>query len=256
MTPIDTAFAAMEDAPEDEAKRLAFFGQLAGTELFFLLGEEPQGEDISPELFDVEGQTFALIFDREERLAEFVGREAPYLSLSGKVLAEMLAGKGIGLALNPEVAPSEMLLPPEAVDWLADILGVGPQETSAQIEELTAPDVVPDALLEALDMRLAAAEGRARFVWLCGARYQGGTKGHLLAFVDPAPGAEGALAGLVNEALTFSGIPAGVIDVVFFKSTDEIAARLAKVGLRIDLPQAEVGAAPKPPGSDGPPRLR
>ena len=71
------------------------------------------------------------------------------------------------------------------------------------------------------------------------------------------PGAERALAGAVREALVFSGVEAGAIDVTFVEASDPLAAALARHGLRFDLPQPE---APErvPPGSDpdAPPKLR
>ena len=54
-----------------------------------------------------------------------------------------------------------------------------------------------------------------------------------------AEAAEQALANAASEALTFSGIEAGAMDVGFFASDDPVVAKLAKVGLRFDLPQGE-----------------
>ncbi len=118
MTDLDLAHAAMDAAPDDDIARLRFYERLADTELFLLLGAEAQGDQITPELFEIEDQRFALVFDREERLSEFTGRSAPYAACRAAALAQMLAGQGIGLALNLEVAPSAMLIPAEAVDWL------------------------------------------------------------------------------------------------------------------------------------------
>ena len=95
--------------------------------------------------------------------------------------------------------------------------------------------------------------------YLAAVEWDSGARGHLLAFVDAAPGAEGALARAVHEALTFSGLEAGTIDVAFFRSADPVAARLARVGLRFDLPAFEPRqSAPSAPGTDPdkPPRLR
>jgi hypothetical protein len=80
----------------------------------------------------------------------------------------------------------------------------------------------------------------------------------MLAFVDPAPGAEGALAQLVGDALSFSGLEAASLDVAFFRATDPICARLARVGLRFDLPEVVAPPERAAPGSDPdkPPRLR
>lgn len=260
MTPLDQAHAAMEAAPEDGAARLRFYDRLAGSEMFLLLDAEPEGARIRPALFPVEGQSFALVFDREERLTEFVGGAAPYAALSGRRLAEMLAGQGIGLGVNLEVAPSSILIEAASVDWLAATLADGPEEVEERLEEITAPTGIPESLLTALDARLAAAEGLARMAYLVGATRAGGCRGHLMAFVDAVPASEPALARAVGAALTFSGIEAGSLDVGFFRASDPVAARLARVGLRFDLPQApEAERVPgSAPGMDpaAPPRLR
>lgn len=260
MTPLDDAHAAMEAAPEDGAARLRFYDRLAGSELILLLEEEPQGERIRPAIFPAEEGQVVLVFDREERLTEFVGGAAPYAALSGRRLAEILAGQGIGLGVNLGVAPSSILIGPDAVDWLAATLAEAPEEVVARPEEITAPKGVPEALLLALDARLATAEGLARMAYLVGAVHAGGRRSHLMAFIDPVPGAEPALARAVGAALTFSGIEAGSLDVGFFRVSDPVAARLAKAGLRFDLPEAP--KVERVPGSapgmdpDAPPRLR
>ena len=71
LTPLDLAHAAMEAAPEDDAARLRFFERLADSELFILLDKEPEGERISPQVFDTGEGQFVLVFDRQERLAQF-----------------------------------------------------------------------------------------------------------------------------------------------------------------------------------------
>lgn len=258
MTDLDEAHAAMEASPEDDAARLRFYERLADTELFMLLGAEAEGDQITPELFEIEDQRFSLVFDREERLSQFVGRVAPYASIPGRGLAEMLGGQSIGLALNLEVAPSAMLIPAEAVDWLVATLSHGPDETEARLTEVSAPGGLPEAVITGLDRKLAIAAGLARFAYLAAATYEDGAKGHVLAFVDAVEGAEKALASAANEALTFSGIEAGVMDVLFVRASDPLSAHLAKVGLRFDLPELEKPQAPAAPGMDPakPPKLR
>ncbi|AVO39818.1 SseB family protein [Pukyongiella litopenaei] len=257
-TPLDAAHAAMVADEADDTARLRFYDRLADAELFLLLTGEPDGDDITPELFDTGEGRFALGFDRAERLAEFTGRPAPYAALSGRVLAGLLAGQGIGLALNPEVAPSSMLLPAAALGWLRDTLDQGPGTVEAWIAAFTPPAGLPPALLAALDAKLATAAGLARAAWLVGVEYAGGGRGHLLGFVDAVEGAQTALAGAVSEALVFSGLEAGMLDVGFFAADDPAAARMAGPGLRFDLPEPEPPARPSTPGSDPdrPPILR
>lgn len=255
-TPIDRAHAEMESS---DAARLRFFERLGDAELFLLLTEEARDENLSPELFDLADGRFVLAFDREDRLAAFVGRPAPYAALSGRVLAAMLAGQGVGLGLNLEVAPSATMIPAEALAWLAETLGNRPDEVEARISELTPLRGLPEALLSALDAKLVTAAGLAQGAYLAGVVYDDGARGHLLGFVDAVAGAEPALAKAAAEALTFSGVEAGAIDVGFFAATDPMAAALARVGLQFELLQpATPASAPSAPGMDPdrPPRLK
>lgn len=252
MTPLDQAHAAMQAAPDDDAARLRFYERLADSEMFLMLSGEAEGDKISPELFETPEGRFVLVFDREERLAQFAGRAVPYAGLAGRGIVEMLAGQGIGLGVNLEVAPSSALLPAEAVSWLQDTLQNAPDEVEAAIEELLPPTGLPEVLLTALDAKLASAGGLAARAYLVSLRYQGGGQGHLLGFVGAKPDAEGALAKAVGEALTFSGIEAGALDVGFFAASDSMAASLARMGLRFDLPEPEEPKLyqPKIPGGD------
>ena len=258
LTPLDHAHAAMEAAPDEAAPRLRFYDRLADAELFVLLEAEAEGDTVAPALFDVEGGRVAVAFDREERLAEFAGAAAFHVAMSGRALAAMLAGAGIGLGLNLDVAPSAIVLPSGAIDWLAGVLDDAPEQVALAAEEIGPPATLPGPLLEALDAKLTGLRGQARLAYLAEACWTNGGRGTVLAFIDAAPGAEAALARAVGEALRFSGLEAGQIDVAFFAAADPVAPRLARVGVRIDLPQPQARRRPGPPGSDPdrPPRLR
>jgi hypothetical protein len=258
VTLLDAAHAAVSADPENEALRLRFFERLADGEMVLLLACEAVGESLEPKVFDLEDGPVVLVFDREERLAAFTGGIAPYAALPGRVVAGLLKGQGIGLGVNLGVAPSSMLLPPEAMDWLAETLEGGPEEAEAMPEEFLPPSV-PEAVIAGLDAKLAKARGLAAAAVLAGVVYRGGRRGHLLAFLDAAEGAEAALARAMREALVFSGVEAGELDVVFLASGDASAAAMARVGLRFDLPAPEPDAlAPAAPGTDPlrPPKLR
>lgn len=256
-TPLDAAHAEMDAS---DAARLRFFERLADAELMLLLASAPDDGEIVPEIFELQDGPVVLVFDREERLADFVGGPASHAVLSGRRIARLLAGRGIGLGLNLGSAPSAMLLPPAAVDWLAETLGGRPERLEARPEEVSPPAGLPPGLLEGLATKLALAQGMARTAYLVAVRYAGGGAGHLLAIVDARPGSEPALGDAVAEALVFSGIEAGALDVGFFAASDPIVARLARVGIRFDIPVPEAPAAADvaPPGSDPdtPPRLR
>lgn len=259
-TILDAARRAMEADPEDSAARLRFYERLADGELFLLLEAEPEGDNIAPQVFPMETGPVVLVFDREERLAAFLGGPAHFAALPGRHVARMLAGQGIGLGVNFGIEGSEIAIPAAAVDWLAQTLAHRPETAEEVPRELSAPGTVPERLLTGLDAKLAGAVGLARFAYLVEARYDSGRRGHLLAFIDALPGAEEPLALATAEALTFSGLEAGQLDVAFLAAADPVAARLAKVGLRFDLPQpaAEEMVEIKAPGMDpdAPPILR
>lgn len=258
-TEIDRAHGAMVADEADDLARLRFYERLAETEMFMLLEDEAEGDQISPAMFEAEDQQFVLIFDREARMSDFYGKAiAPYAALSGRGMAQMLEGQRIGMALNMGVAPSAMLVPWEAVDWLAQTLGQDAEQVEGQITELSAPTGLPEVLLEALDRKLASAAGLAVEAYLCGVTYEGGGRGHMLAFVGTIDGAEGALTSAVNEALVFSGIEAGMLDVAHLEGGDPVSERVAKVGLRFDLPTPQMPSQPGAnPGMDPtkPPKL-
>lgn len=261
---LDRAHAEMEtamaQAGDADSARLRFYERLADTQLCVLLTQEAQGDQMTPEVFDLADGRFILVFDSEERLADFAGRVVPYAALSGRMIVQMLTGQGVGLGVNLDVAPSQTLIPAEAIDWLSQTLGHAPDEVEAGLTEFTPPKGLPDDLLKALDAKLSGAVGLATSAYLVGVRYDNGGAGYLLGFVDAKDNAQDALAKAAGEALTFSGIEAGVMDVGFFASGDPVADKLAAVGMRYDLPepqQPKVYAPQKPGGDpDNPPKLK
>ena len=134
LTPLDKAHARMADNEDSDQARLGFYERLAESELFLMLATDVSAEDdaVSPEIFELEGAKYVLVFDREERLASFAERVTPYIAVSGRTIAGMLAGQGIGLGLNLDVAPSSILLSDAAVDWLHQTLGNAPDEVEEQ----------------------------------------------------------------------------------------------------------------------------
>lgn len=256
-TPLDQAHAAMDASPDNDTARLRFYERMGDSEMFLLLEAEPVGDQISPHVFELEDASYILAFDREERLAEFAEGSAPYVGLSGRALAQMLAGQNLGLGVNLGVAPSSILIPPTAVDWLHDTLSHAPSETAETPSEITPPKGLPDSLVTAIDLKLTTAAGLAQCAYLAGVTYASGQRSHILAFVGAEPAAEGALARAANEALVFSGIEAGALDVAFFDASHPIVGALEGQALRFDLPQPIQPAERAAPGSDPakPPKL-
>lgn len=241
-TPYDRAHAAMEADPENEALRLAVYDRLADAELFLLLEHEPdEDNDIIPQLFETEEGDFVLAFDTEERLAEFTTTPAPYVALPGRVIAQNLAGEAVGLGVNLGVAPSALLLPPEALEWLTHALTHAPETTAARPVAFDAPALPPAMLallLPAFEAKFDQLAGLASHALLGGVTYEGGRRGHVLAFLGAPEPAQPGIAKAMAEALAFSGLEVGELDVTFLTEADPAAAVLLEKALVLHLPEA------------------
>lgn len=260
MTHLDDAHAAMMQNEDDDAARMKFYSLLADTELFVMLDTEPDSDQITPRLFDLEDGPVVLAFDLEERLAEFVGGPAPYAALPGRVIAAQLAGQGVGLGLNIGAAPSSIILPADVMDWLTTTLGAKPKEIAATPQGFSYPWGIPASVTEVLLQKLLAQPGLAEAVLLAEVIYEKGRRGHMLAVVGASLGTEAALTGAVSEAIVFSGFDMAEMDVVFLTPGDPRVKTIEEVALRLDLPKPVVKAQtdPRTPGMDpqNPPILR
>lgn len=246
-TPLDAAFRAAE-AGDDAAARLRFHERVLDAELMVPLAAEAEAA-LAPRVFDLADGRFVLAFDRDERLAEFFGAPTEFAALSGRRLVAMLAGRGVGVALNLG-APSATLLPGAAVDWLAEMAAQAPEVREGRLAGLRVPDV-PEALRAALAAKLAAmadAVGGAFLVASDG--------GLVLALVGVDEAARSGVAAAIAEAVRFTE-GAGGLDVAFVEAGGPAAEAVARAGLRLDLPAAEAESRPGP-GMDParPPRLR
>lgn len=255
-TPLDGAHARMEAEPENEAARLGFYQALADAELYLLLAGEPVEGQIEPEMLEIDGARYALVFDTDWRLANFTqehlpGEAMPYAALPGRVVAQLLKDQNVGLGLNLDVGPSSILIPPEAVSWLASALTTTPEESTRAIVAIEAPGNVPDTLIPALVAKLAP-RGLALGAALASARLDDGSTVPMVGFVGPAPGAEEALAKAVQEALMFTGIEDFTLEVGFFAPRSPEAEALLGLGHKIPLPPppAPEETQATPPGSD------
>ncbi len=260
LTPLDLAHRAMEAAPNDETARLQFYARIIEAEMFLLLAEEVQADIVKPLIFNLSEGDFALVFDREARLADFIDVPTPFVALSGRRLIELIKSKDIGIGLNLNGAPSSMLLPVPVVGWLQGMLKESPQEMQATPEGFHAPKGLPEALLKALDGRLANMSGVVHSAYLVGVKYKDGAQGHMLALIDvPAP-ARPAVSAAISEALHFSGIIAGQLDITFLDLADKHIAPLKQVGLGFEIPAVILPKemTPVAPGMDPdkPPKLR
>jgi hypothetical protein len=247
-TAIDTAHAALEAAPGDAGRRMAFYGQVAAAELFVPLEAEPEGETVRPVVLEVEGTGHVLAFDTPERLAAFLDAPQPYAALAGRAVAAMLAGRGLALLLNAG-APSESVLPPAALDWLSGTAAAAaPAARAGRIAALAPPDP-PPALVEALATRLGAWAGLVETAHLAAARFEDGGTGLVLALVGAPDAAETAIAAAIDEALRFSGVEGLRLELLFATPGAAAAARIARAGLtfRPEPPAPRADAPPLPP---------
>lgn len=248
-TPLDLAFLAQEADP-DPALRLRFHERVLDAELAVPLAGSGAADALAPQVFELEDGRFVLAFDRDERLADFLGAPTEFAALSGRRLVALLAGQGTGIALNLG-APSATLLPAEAVAWLAEMAAPAPEGREARLAGLAAPEV-PDALAAALAAKLAAmadAVGTAHLV------ASGG--GLVLALGGVPEAARTGVAAAVAEAVRFTA-DAPEIDVAFVDAGSAAAAAIARFGLRLDLQRSAAPPAAAGPGMDPdrPPRLR
>jgi hypothetical protein len=252
-TPLDAAYRAQASDP-DPVLRLRFHERVLDAELLLLLAEEAAGDRLRPEIFALAEGRFALAFDRDDRLAAFVGAPAPFVALAGRRLVALLAGQGVGIGLNLG-APSAILLPGASVDWLAGMARDAPQAAAERLRSVAAPAEVPPGLIAALGPKLAAMADVVATAHLVEARLAGGT-GLLLALGGVPDGAREAAAAAIAEAVRFSGLDGG-LDVTFLDPGTPAHAAVARVGMRFELPR-DTPPARRGPGMDPerPPRLR
>ncbi len=259
-TPLDIAYTAMQDAPDDGQASLGFYERLADSELFLMLSEDAAETRAKPLIFETGDGKVALVFDREERLAEFVDTPVPFVAMSGRRIAGILAGEDIGMGLNLGVAPSSTLLPAHVVDWLHSALGAKSRLTNARPTAFYPPAGLPESLISAFDTKLANMSGVAAAAYLVGVTYDTGLDSHMMALVDVPVAAQDGVAAAFAEALQFSGVEAGQLDVTFLDIDDPNLEKIAKTGLGFEIPALILPDAPAPlaPGMDPdtPPKLR
>lgn len=248
-TLLDHAYSAMQ---EDDALAPEFYARLLETELFLLLESEIEGQDAAPMVMETSDGPLVLAFDLEERMASFGDGPCDYVALSGRRLARMLAGQGLGLGVNLGKAPSATILPPEAVMWLADA-AMGEDEVVDAIPlEIAPPGSVPEILVKALDGKLANMGGVVSVAYLVKVRYKDGNDGHMLALVNVPEAARAGVSEALSEAVRFSGIDAAQLDLAFLEADDANIERFMRVGLGFEIPELVLPEplAPVAPGMD------
>jgi len=260
MTPLDLAHREMENDPDNGVTRLRYYEQFSRREVYILLRSEPAGDRIDPEIVTVEDRQFVLVFDTEERLAEFRASPAPYAALRGRDIVRMLQGQGMGIGVNLGAVPSAFLIAPDGVDWLNEVLDNRAQGLQGRVQTFHPPKNVPDSVAQALARCLVALAGHAQSACLLDVRYQDDTRGHLLAVIAADGRAKEDIQRAIVDTLSFLQ-SAFTLDVAFFDANDPAVKRMKSVALTFDIPKPPKPAAqelPSAPGMnpDQPPKLR
>lgn len=263
---------AMRESGGDAAAGRAV-DALLSSQLFLLLDAAHLHEDahanpgrLRPKTLPLEAGETALAFDTEERLAAFAGGEAAYAEVSGRLLAGMLAGEGVHLAVNPGVAPSELFHEAAALRWMAEVSATRTEAQDAAPGAVGPPSAASEALAAALDAKLAALAAGLAEAWLVqadGPRLilalrERGTWGE----DEAAERHRAALAKALGETARLAAPEGPPLEAAFPAPAEAAAwAAIRRVGLGFDLPAPAAPSGPQArpaPGSDParPPKLR
>jgi len=144
VTPIDTAHAAMNGG--GAAEHRAFIETVAAAELLVLLeGEIGAGRPVA-RVVPVEGAKYVLAFDTDDRAVALAGEDAPISLVDGRGLFNLIAGRGVGVAVNLGHAPSTALIAAEEIDRYLDAARAA--EASAAPEPAAEKTAEPDSPTE------------------------------------------------------------------------------------------------------------
>ena len=138
---------------------------------------------------------------------------------------------------------------PQTLQWLANSLNERPNEMTQQITQVFPPPVLGPKVLDALSVKLTAAQGLAEYACLVEATDVANNKNPLLCFVGLVPDAQANLAKLVQEYLQFSEQDGAPWDVIYLAPDHGMVEKLLNVGLRFDLPVPEVAVERPAPGT-------
>ncbi|MEM9269171.1 MAG: hypothetical protein AAGA78_09580, partial [Pseudomonadota bacterium] len=149
------------------------------------------------------------------------------------------------------------MMPPDVLDWMSERLAQSPQAPFSDVDTYAQVVGLPEAALEALDMRLAGLAGLA-------------AKAHLILAIDPeeqsqmvmvveeaVPGAQMALEKALGEVAAFNGLTEVGFALEFWEKSDPRLAQVIPYALSFELPSPRTSHTPMAPGTDpnAPPRL-
>ncbi len=261
-TNLDAVFVSAMAAKEDAAMA-AFYDALAATMLYMPIEGDPEKDEASPMALELEGGPTVLVFDTEERLAEFVDNPTGYAAAPGRTVIEMAARAGAQIGVNLGPSPSATLLPVDVVSWIAEALTTPVEIRDLSSVLLSAPKSPEAALLEALAGRLAEFSDVVAEAWLVSAEAGEGPIGLALILLPQ----DGVSTDGLAEALA-EGIARAVQHATPGEAPPDLAlveedakpldiARRVGIGLHAVVEAAEP-SEPQAPGSDPamPPKLR
>ncbi len=263
-TKLDAVFVSAMSAKEESAMA-AFYDALAATMLYMPIEGDPESEDVSPMALELEGGPTVLVFDTEERLAEFVEKPTGYAAAPGRTVIEMAARAGAQIGVNLGPSPSATLLPVEVVAWIAEALTT-PVEIRDLSQVLLSAPVSPEAaLLQALAERLAEFSDVVAEAWLVSAETSEGPAGMALILSPQAGvatedgGLAEALAEGIARAVQFATPGERPPDLALVEEGAKPLEVARRVGIGLHaVVEASAPAEPQAPGSDPakPPKLR
>ena len=241
VTAIDRAYSEMIDG--GEAELLRFYQVLAGSDLLVLLDASDENEVPEPKIIPVEAGQYVLVFDLKERVTELTGYDAPTSRVAGREVFQLMRGRGIGVAVNMGEAPSAMLIPGDAIDWICDTLDdaaaaenapvPAPAPAAGRFKALLAPHNFPDTLQLALTDKLAPVADLYDKALLLRAEYDDGQSGYLVAFSAVEDANRGVIAASVNDALaTFRGKEVA-LDIAFMARDEPLLDRIGRVATHL-----------------------
>lgn len=261
-TKLDDVFVSAMAAKEDAAMG-AFYDALAATMLFMPIEGDPESDAASPMALELEGGPTVLVFDTEERLAEFVEKPTGYAAAEGRTVIEMAARAGAQIGVNLGPSPSATLLPVDVVAWIAEALTT-PVEIRDLSQVLLSAPVSPEAgLLQALAERMAEFSDVVAEAWLVSAETGESAPG-LALILSPRAGVstEGLaeiLAEGISRAVQYATPGEAPPDLALVEggALPLDVARRVGIGLHAVV-ENETPAEPQAPGSDPakPPKLR
>ena len=244
-TTLDAAFL---EAQRDPAASPRFFDELMATLLYMPVHEEPEetesgGQSISPIIFEVEDEETILVFDSEERVADWATEPVNYVGLPGATIFEMFDGRE-QVGLNLGVAPSSLIITRENVAWLHDraVEATEAEEIPAGANlRVEPPADAPREAVAALTSRLAGfrAEVQEATLFRLFVEGEGGRESsRLVLALSPTPigahRAEEVAAALAKTARAAFSI-AEPLEVTILHPGSELMEKARSVGLRLPI---------------------